>query len=134
MIHPDKNFLPAGYKRGTTPVNPITLPISQMTPTKEGDFEYADENIDFQRSSIFFSSFRLQLKMVSKWDKSDETKEEETEIYQMDENSAQGLHPVMDFDASKRDSKPPRLLGMIEENNEILPRTIFLSDFIRSSE
>lgn len=69
--------------------------------------------------------------MVTKWDKS--TDAEEEEIHHMDEDLAQDLHSVMDFDTSKYDPKTPRLFGMIEQNGNIVQGTNFLSDFIRTS-
>ena len=71
--------------------------------------------------------------MVSRWVRVDDAMEEQ-EIHQMDEESANDLHSVMDLDTSKYGEKTPRLLGVIEENNNVLWDTIFFSDFIRSSE
>ena len=53
MVHRDKNFLPAGYKRDTTPVNPIIFSMDQMIRTKEDDFKYNNENINFECVSFF---------------------------------------------------------------------------------
>ena len=77
--------------------------------------------------------YRLDLKMVNYWDKSDAAKEQQ-EGYQLNEESAKFLHPIMDLDTTKYDPKTPRLLAMIEENGVIQLDTAFLSDFIRSSE
>ena len=71
--------------------------------------------------------------MVSRWVRVDDAMEEQ-EIHQMDEESANDLHSVMDLDTQKYGAETPRLLGVIEENNNVLWDTIFFSDFIRSSE
>lgn len=52
--HPDKKFLPAGYKRDTTAVNPIAIPFNKMKPSGKGDFKYVKENVAFEFSLISF--------------------------------------------------------------------------------
>jgi hypothetical protein len=69
--------------------------------------------------------------MTTKWDKSGAPEEV---VYQLDEQLAKDLHPVMDLEPNKYDPLTPRLMGSIREDNVTRWDTMCLSDYMRSSE
>jgi hypothetical protein len=69
--------------------------------------------------------------MTTKWNKSGAPEEV---VYQLDEQLAKDLHPVMDLEPNKYDPLTPRLMGSIREGNVTRWDTMCLSDYMRSSE